>query len=681
MKKNLILMIALLFSTSFVFSQTSITGKITDRNTGEEMISANIVISKNGNFILGETTDINGNYSVRVDPGTYDLEFSYTGYTPQKITQVVANAGQATKVNVQLSIGTAMMDEVVVTGYKVPLIKQDETSTGGVVTSEQIRNLPTRNINAIAAATAGASTSDEGGSIKIKGSRSNATDHYVDDTRVNKKAKTASKKKPKKEIPKPINNSNEEYNHFVENEFLTSSDKPLSTFSIDVDNASYSNVRRYLNNYQMPPKDAVRIEEFINYFDYDYPQPNSVDPFSINTEISDCPWNNENKLVHIGLQGYELPKAQMPPSNLVFLLDVSGSMRAQNKLPLLRKAFKLLVEQLRQEDKVSIVVYAGASGLVLPPTSGSDKHKIISALDRLKSGGGTAGAAGINLAYQTAESTFIKNGNNRIILATDGDFNVGTSGNAALVKLIEEKRKSGISLSILGFGMGNYKDGKMEQIADNGNGNYAYIDNFQEAKKVFVQEMGGTLHTIAKDVKLQIEFNKNYVKEYRLIGYVNRKLKDEDFANDKKDAGDLGAGHTVTALYEIVPTSSESANKKSKNLFNRVFKKSNPSNEDWMTIKLRYKKPNGTKSKLLKVNATNKNIAFSSASDNFKFSAAVASFGMLLRDSKFKGDADFDKVLKIAQISLGKDEFGYRNEFLELVKKAKETNARLTAKK
>ncbi|MFT6319973.1 MAG: Ca-activated chloride channel family protein [Granulosicoccus sp.] len=676
MKKNLILLLVLFLSTSFAFSQTSISGKVTVAETGEEIIAANIIVSQNGNFVQGETTDIDGNYSIRVAPGTYDLAFSYTGFASQKITNIIANPGKNTHVNVRLTSGV-QLDEVVVTGYKAPLIKQDATSTGGTVTSEQIRNLPTRNMNLVAAATAGASTSDEGASVRIKGSRSNAKDYYIDGIRVGKKSKSQSKKKPKKEQPKPINNSNEEYNHFVENEFLTSSNKPLSTFSIDVDNASYSNARRYLNNYQMPPKDAVRIEEFINYFDYDYPQPNSVDPFSINTEISDCPWNSENKLVHIGLQGYELPKEQMPPSNLVFLLDVSGSMSAQNKLPLLRKAFKLLVQQLRQEDKVSIVVYAGASGLVLPPTSGSDKHKIISALDNLRSSGSTAGAAGIQLAYKTAESTFIKNGNNRIILATDGDFNVGTSGNAALVKLIEEKRKSGVSLSILGFGMGNYKDGKMEQIADNGNGNYAYIDNFEEAKKVFVQEMGGTLHTIAKDVKLQIEFNQNYIKEYRLIGYVNRKLKDEDFANDKKDAGDLGAGHTVTALYEIVPTRASAK----KNFLTRVFRKSNQSEENWMTVKLRYKKPDGKKSKLLEVKATNKNVALSAASDNFRFSAAVASFGMLLRDSKFKGDADYDKVLKMAQVSLGKDEFGYRNEFLELVKKAKETNTRLTAKK
>lgn len=676
MKKNLILLLGLFLVVSFNVSQTSIVGNISDKDTGENFIGANIVLYQNNAFIAGTTSDIDGNFMIKVEPGTYDMEVSYTGYAPQKISGVIAQAGQATKVNVQLSTGV-QLDEVVVTGYNAPLIKQDHTTSGSTITSEQIRNLPTRNINSTTAKPAGASTSNQGKNAKIKGSRSNATKQYVDGIRVGKKRKKGLKSKSKKDHPKPIDNSNEQYNHFVENEFLSSSDKPLSTFSIDVDNASYSNTRRYLNNYQMPPKDAVRIEEFINYFDYDYPQPNSVDPFSINTEISDCPWNSENKLVHIGLQGYELPKGQMPPSNLVFLLDVSGSMGSANKLPLLKKAFKLLVQQLRQEDKVSIVVYAGASGLVLPPTSGSDKHKIISALDKLRSGGSTAGAAGIKLAYQTAESTFIKNGNNRIILATDGDFNVGVSDQASLVKLIEEKRKSGVALSILGFGMGNYKDGRMEQIADNGNGNYAYIDNYQEAKKVFVQEMGGTLHTIAKDVKLQIEFNSNYVKEYRLIGYVNRKLKDEDFANDKKDAGDLGAGHTVTALYEIVPT----GNVVKKNFMSRVFKKSKQSNEDWMTVKLRYKKPNGKKSKLLKVKATNKNMALSSASDNFKFSAAVASFGMLLRDSKFKGDADYDKVLKMAQISLGKDEFGYRNEFLELVKKAKETNARLTAKK
>lgn len=493
------------------------------------------------------------------------------------------------------------------------------------------------------------------------------------------------KLKKNKEIhhTEPQHNT-EEYNHIVENEFLSSLEKPLSTFSIDVDNASYSNARRYLNNGQMPPKDAVRIEEFVNYFNYDYPQPKGVDPFSINTEISDCPWNQNHKLVHIGLQGYELPKEQMPPSNLVFLLDVSGSMGDYNKLPLLKKAFQLLTQQLREEDRVSIVVYAGASGLVLPPTSGNDKNKIMAALGKLNAGGSTAGTAGIQLAYQTAESTFIKNGNNRIILATDGDFNVGTSSTSELVRLIEEKRKSGVFLSILGFGMGNYKDGRMEQLADNGNGNYAYIDNFDEAKKVFVQEMGGTLHTIAKDVKLQIEFNPAHVKEYRLVGYENRKLKNEDFNNDKKDAGDLGAGHTVTAIYEIIPTGTEttSAGKVDPLKYqDRSVKRWAKVDPDWMTIKLRYKKPNEKVSKLLEVTAKDNGLSLQATSNNFRFSAAVASFAMTLRDSKFKGNANYDNISELAQGALGKDEHGYRKEFLTLIQKAKQADIKLTAEK
>ncbi|MFK7774162.1 MAG: von Willebrand factor type A domain-containing protein [Saprospiraceae bacterium] len=483
--------------------------------------------------------------------------------------------------------------------------------------------------------------------------------------------------------PEPQHNT-EEYNHIVENDFLSSLEKPLSTFSIDVDNASYSNARRYLNNGQMPPKDAVRIEEFVNYFNYDYPQPKGEDPFSINTEISDCPWNQDHKLVHIGLQGYELPKEQMPPSNLVFLLDVSGSMSDYNKLPLLKKAFQLLTQQMREEDRVSIVVYAGASGLVLPPTSGNNKNKIMAALEKLNAGGSTAGTAGIQLAYQTAESTFIKNGNNRIILATDGDFNVGTSSISELVRLIEEKRESGVFLSILGFGMGNYKDGRMEELADNGNGNYAYIDNFQEAKKVFVQEMGGTLHTIAKDVKLQIEFNPAHVKEYRLVGYENRKLKNEDFNNDKKDAGDLGAGHTVTAIYEIIPTSSEttSAGKVDPLKYqDRSVKRWAKIDADWMTIKLRYKKPNEDVSKLLEVTTKDNGLSLQATSNNFRFSAAVASFAMMLRDSKFKGNATYDNISEMTQGALGKDEHGYRKEFLDLIQKAKQADVRLTAEK
>jgi len=359
-------------------------------------------------------------------------------------------------------------------------------------------------------------------------------------------------------------------------------------------------------------------------------------------------------------------------------------MDSPNKLGLLKKAFKLLVNQMREEDRVSIVVYAGASGLVLPPTSGVDKNKIIASLENLSAGGSTAGAAGIQLAYKTAESNFIKNGNNRIILATDGDFNIGTSSTSELVRLIEEKRKSGVFLSILGFGMGNYKDGRMEQLADNGNGNYAYIDNFQEAKKVFVQEMGGTLHTIAKDVKLQVEFNPAQVKEYRLVGYENRKLKNEDFNNDKKDAGDLGAGHTVTAIYEIILNNSSSSKAKRIDVLkyqDRSIKLLSSVDPDLMTIKLRYKKSNEDVSKLLEVTAKDEGLTLSATSNNFRFSAAVASFAMILRDSEFKGNANFENVKKLAEGAKGKDEFGYRKEFLELVQKAKETNIKLTAKK
>ncbi|MEM6965656.1 MAG: YfbK domain-containing protein, partial [Bacteroidota bacterium] len=350
-------------------------------------------------------------------------------------------------------------------------------------------------------------------------------------------------------------------------------------------------------------------------------------------------------------------KENMPPSNLVFLLDVSGSMSYNNKLPLVKKSFKLLVQQLREEDKVSIVVYAGSSGLVLSPTAGSDKNKIIGALDKLHAGGSTAGAAGIQLAYQTAQEAFIENGNNRVILATDGDFNVGTSSDSELVKLIEEKRKTGIALTILGFGMGNLKDRKMEKIADNGNGNYAYIDNFEEAKKIFVKEIGGTLHTIAKDVKLQIEFNPAHVKEYRLIGYENRKLLDEDFNNDQKDAGDLGAGHTVTALYEIVPASANETLASTIDDLKYQTRTLHPmaqSTPEWMTIKLRYKEPDKDNSKLLEVTTTDEGITLAQASENFKWSAAVASFGMVLRDSQYKGNADLNTVLDLAKKQLGK---------------------------
>jgi len=465
----------------------------------------------------------------------------------------------------------------------------------------------------------------------------------------------------------------EEYDRIYENRYLPALTNPLSTFSIDVDTASYANVRRFIKMNQLPPKDAVRVEEMINYFQYDYPGPNGKHPFSIFTEISSSPWNPDHRLIHIGLQGRMSETEELPPSNLVFLLDVSGSMKTPNKLPLLKSSFQLLTKQMREKDRVAIVVYAGAAGLVLPSTSGDHKQKILDAIEKLRAGGSTAGGAGIQLAYKVAMENFIKDGNNRIILATDGDFNIGMSSTSELVRMIEEKRKQGIFLTVLGFGMGNYKDGRMEQLADKGNGNYFYIDGLLEAKKVFIDDLWGNLFTIAKDVKIQIEFNPAKVKAYRLIGYENRMLKKEDFADDKKDAGELGAGHTVTALYEIIPYGSKEEIPGTDTLKYQEIKISPKAfrSGELLTVKLRYKDPDGDKSKLIVYPLINRSIQFAKASNNFKFAAAVAQFGMLLRDSKFKGSASLDAVLEIAKEAKGLDSHGYRAEFINLVEVSK----------
>ncbi len=469
----------------------------------------------------------------------------------------------------------------------------------------------------------------------------------------------------------------EEYDGINENIFHEAEKNPLSTFSIDVDAASYSNVRRFIQMGQRPPKDAVRIEEMVNYFDYDYLQPKGDDPFSINTEISSAPWNSKHKLVHIGLQGKNIAKENLPASNLVFLIDVSGSMDDPNKLPLLKSSFKLLVEQLREQDQVAIVVYAGAAGLVLPSTSGAEKKKIIESLENLEAGGSTAGGAGINLAYSIAKQNFKQGGNNRVILATDGDFNVGESSNGGMERLIEQKRKDGIFLTTLGFGMGNYKDSKMEILADKGNGNYLYIDSILEAQKALVNEFGGTLFTIAKDVKLQIEFNPAKVKAYRLIGYENRMLKNEDFNNDKKDAGELGSGHTVTALYEIIPVGVESEFYKIDDLKYQTTKidpKAVKTNEI-MTVKFRYKKPTEEISKLIVHPLLDQNIAIEKTSNDFRWSAAVAAFGMILRESEYVKGFTTQDVTALAQGAKGIDKEGYRIEFINLTKSV-ETLAR-----
>lgn len=461
--------------------------------------------------------------------------------------------------------------------------------------------------------------------------------------------------------------NSESYAEWTENPFESPTKAPLSTFSIDVDNASYTNIRRFINNGQKVPKDAVRVEEMVNFFKYNYPQPTDEHPFSIATEYSESPWNSKHKLLKIGLQGKTITTSNLPASNLVFLVDVSGSMSDENKLPLLKRSMEVLVKELRAKDKVSIVVYAGSAGVVLEPTSGSEKRAIINAFDELEAGGSTAGGEGIELAYKIAQENFIKEGNNRVIIATDGDFNVGMSSDNEMEDLIEEKRKSGVFLTVLGFGMGNYKDSKMEILADKGNGNYAYIDNIQEANRFLGKEFKGSMFAIAKDVKIQIEFNPKHVQAYRLIGYENRKLNAEDFKNDAIDAGELGSGHSVTALYEIIPTGVESSFVPSDLKYTKVKLDESIYDEELATIKFRYKKPNGDKSIEMIKTIEDQSVALNSCTPDFKFSTAVAWFGLTLRESKLISNTSSDAIRKLARSGLSNDEDGYRSEFIRLV--------------
>ncbi|HEU4928323.1 MAG TPA: von Willebrand factor type A domain-containing protein [Candidatus Krumholzibacteria bacterium] len=460
----------------------------------------------------------------------------------------------------------------------------------------------------------------------------------------------------------------ESYDKIDENGWTDTRNRPLSTFSVDVDAASYSNVRRFLTQGQLPPVDAVRIEELVNYFDYDYPNPRGRDPFSIVTEVAEAPWNPSHKLVHIGLQGRRIDVEDLPPSNLVFLIDVSGSMNQPNKLPLVKASFRMLVDQLRHEDRVAIVVYAGSAGLVLPSTRGSDRETILCAIDRLEAGGSTAGGAGLRLAYRVAQENFLEEGNNRVILATDGDFNVGVSSDSEMIRLIEEKRRSDVFLTVLGVGEGNLKDSKMEKIADHGNGHYAYLDDIVEAEKVLVSEMGASLLTIAKDVKLQVEFNPARVASYRLIGYENRLLRDRDFDDDTKDAGEIGAGHSVTALYEI--ELADRGRYKPFKYSDLTVKENARKSADLLTVSFRYKEPTASESRLLAVVVKDRNVRFSQASTDFRFSAAVAQFGMILRDSPERGRATMRDVIATASRARGEDEHGYRAEFIRLAEQA-----------
>ncbi|WPD22903.1 MAG: VWA domain-containing protein [Candidatus Electrothrix scaldis] len=473
--------------------------------------------------------------------------------------------------------------------------------------------------------------------------------------------------------PQPQWNT-ESYNALKENGFTSTAHDPLSTFSIDVDTASYSNVRRFINEGRLPPVGAVRIEEMINYFSYTYPQPSDDHPFSVTTELGPSPWNDSRKLVRIGLKAKDIDKKNLPPSNLVFLIDVSGSMSDANKLPLLQKAMKMLVNQLGERDKISLVVYAGNDHVVLPPTSCSEQQKIISAIDSLGAGGSTHASSGITTAYELAEQALLPKGNNRIVLASDGDFNVGITSRDELQKLVEEKRKSGVYLTVLGFGMGNYHDDTMEILADKGNGNYAYIDNLLEAKKVMVKEMSGTLFALASDVKIQVEFNPAKIAAYRLIGYENRALADEDFNDDKKDAGEIGVGHTVTALYELIPVGA-AGHPSVDPLKYQKYQKPEQSAEasyadELMTVKLRYKPLQSAKSVLLSTVVKEKSPTLEETSDDFRFASAVAGFGMLLGESEHGDGVTWPQVLSLAKGAKGQDEEGYRAEFIRLVETA-----------
>ena len=600
-------------------------GTVTREADGAPVQFANVVLAGTK---MGGMTLSDGSFLISGIPaGEYTVRVMMMGYRLEEKSGVGIVAGRRTRVDFKL-------------------VEQIVGTTGEIVVEGQVKQIEVK--------------SSAADNLHVRGGRSGEVSFQLSNC-----APTSCVVMP---FPGPDHNT-EEYAHINENRFHDVLTSPQSTFSIDVDGAAYANVRRFVMSDQLPYRDAVRIEELINYFDYDYAKPGRNDPFSINLEYSECPWNEEHRLVHIGLQGKQLSDEDRRPSNLVFLIDVSGSMRPQNKLPLLKKAFKLLVGQLAGDDMVSIVVYASSTGMVLPPTPGSRKAEIIDAIERLESGGSTAGGAGIQLAYRIASENFLKDGNNRVILATDGDFNVGISNTGELVEYIESKRDEGIFLTVLGFGMGNYKDNRLEQLADKGNGNHAYIDNIMEAKKVLVNEVTSTLYTIAKDVKIQVEFNPAKVGSYRLIGYENRMLATEDFTDDKKDAGEIGAGHTVTALYEIVPVDEEAPADDGLRYQDRKVIAYDGLGDELLLVKIRYKEPDGEKSREIREVLKDKPARLARTSDDFRFSAAVAMFGLVLRDSEHKGSATLEGAVSLARNAMGNDPFQYRAEFVSVVER------------
>ena len=611
MKKSVFTVLYVLLSLSLIAGETGLVkGTVIDGDDGSPLPGVNVLLKGTNQ---GAATDLEGKYYIKdVKAGLYEIMVQFIGYsTPVKKISVLADSTLI--VDFEMEVERVEGMSVTVTASR-PLTEKSATTS--------------------------------------RISREASMMHYA------------------MSPPPPPAMNTEEYSRINETGFQVVTANPLSTFAADVDAASYANSRRFIMQGRYPYADAVRTEEFVNYFSYDYEEPQANEPLSINLEYSECLWNQKNQLVHIGLKGKTLSRDEQSSSNVVFLLDVSGSMNQPNKLPLLKKAFKLLVNQLTQNDRVSIVVYAGNVGVVLPSTPGSEKEKILNALEKLRARGSTAGGAGIQKAYEIAAENFIEGGNNRVILATDGDFNVGISSSSELVRYIEEKRNTGIFLTVLGFGEGNYKDSRLQELADRGNGTHAYIDNIMEAKKVLVNELTGTLYTIAKDVKIQVEFNPARVYSYRLLGYENRRLADQDFEDDQKDAGEVGADHTVTALYEIVPTRPDDQTQLRDLKYQETTTKTSAlRSSDVLTVSIRYKDPDGDTSKEFSRVLSGKPVKLGRASNNVKFSSAVAQFAQILRDSEFKGEAGLKRVKKLAKSSRGSDQYGYRAEFINLVER------------
>jgi Ca-activated chloride channel family protein len=640
---------------------STIKGKVVDENK-EGIPFATVILNDNKPDKKGIQTDFDGNYEFnKISLGVHELRVSYPGYEIFTKKIVVRDSNSIIIENISLVPSTKNLTELLVIETKAPLI---DDVINSVTVQKELNNKPTRNVSEIASSMSTVTLTDHfsvttgtvtttynwSANKKYKETKMESgmdvydkEDYYYDQINRNP-------------IEKDNISNNEDYAKIIENKFISSNENSISTFSIDVDNASYSNVRRMISYNQMPPKDAVRIEEMVNYFKYQYTNPTGEDPFSVNTEMMTCPWNSSNKILMIGMQGKQLDYNQINPSNLVFLIDVSGSMSDANKLPLVKQSLKILVDNLQATDKIALVVYAGSSGLVLPSTEVRNKETILKAIDNLQSGGSTAGGAGIKLAYKIAGENLIAGGNNRVVMCTDGDFNVGVSSDEEMKKLIESEREKKIYISMIGFGMGNYKDSKMETIADNGNGNYYYIDNINEATKVFKTDMKATLFTIAKDVKLQLYFNPEKIASYRLIGYENRIMAKEDFDNDKKDAGELGAGHTVTALYEVVLKNENTPLIRIDNELSKEMAKEEIyfNNDDYLVLKMRYKKPDETTSKLLisHLNTTNV-LQNATPSENIRFTSSVALFGMLLRGSTYANKTTYFDALSLAESAKG----------------------------